>query len=515
MLKRVMRSISRSNREEIARNSEKLARDAAAETIRASHLFDEAWYLERNRDVAAAGLDPIAHYVESGAAEGRDPSPSFDTVWYLSENYHVASAGLNPLLHYIEDGRAAGLAPAPLNGPQKFEAFDKAIKNGLLDGTQIYPRIDRIDVALDPQRREASAGRLPLPPIELSLRIGSPTLEGFTDIGQETKRTIVRCLPGDFSFEGARCLDFGCGVGRVIRHFEDEARTGEFWGCDIDGTSIHWCMTNLVPPFRFFQLSDSPVLPFESCSFDLVYAVAVFSQVFDNWSMWAMEIRRILKPGGSLFLSYNGQTPYEEQFMLSYEELIKTHGMLVANPYQPWNKGGPTVILSPEWMKRLWGSMFDIDFIALEGLMDYQSICMMRKPAAGRPRPTEPPVVALSTIQAFHPDATGKLAHWHDPAKPFLDSFGIQRGNEFDVAGWIVFRQDRPVSIETFVDDRPITSTTAFTRVGPYRDWNSEQFDFVVNCRATDIGRGNHMLKLLLRSEKGLTHALSIPLEIQ
>ena len=228
-----------------------------------------------------------------------------------------------------------------------------------------------------------------------------------------------------------------------------------------------------------------------------------------------MEIRRILKPGGSFFLSYNGQTPYEEQFTLSYKDLIKNNGMFVANPYQPWNKGGPTVILSPEWIKRLWGAMFDIDFIALEGLMDYQSICMMRKPAPGRHHQPEPSVVALSTSQDFHPDATGKLALWHDPTKAFLDSYGIQRGNEFDVAGWIVFRQDEPVSIEAFVDDQPITSTTAFTLVGAYRDWNSEQYSFVTNCKAASFGRGNHVLKLLLRSQKGLSHTLSIPLEIQ
>ncbi len=515
MLKRVMRSISRFNKEEIARNSKQLAQETAAQKIRASQLFDEAWYLDRYRDVAAAGRDPITHYIEAGASEGRNPSPAFDTVWYIGENYNVASAGINPLLHYIEDGRAAGLAPMPLNEAQKFEAFDKAIKNGLLDGTQIYPWIDGIYFELEPQRRETAAERLPLPPLELSLRIGSPTLEGFEIIGQETKRTIKRCLPPDFTFDGARCLDFGCGVGRVIRHFEDEARTGEFWGCDIDGTSMHWCMTNLTPPFRFFQLSDSPVLPFESSSFDLVYAVGVFSQVFENWSMWAMELRRILKPGGSLFLTYNGQTPYEEQFMLSYKNLIQKNGMFVANPYQPWNKGGPTVILSPEWIKRLWGAMFDIDFIALEGLMDYQSICMMRKPIPGKPRRAEPVVVALSTSQDFHPDATGKLALWHDPAKHFLDSYGIQRSNEFDAGGWIVFRQDKPVSLEAFVDDRPITSTTAFTSIGAYRDWTAEQYSFLVNCKAAGFTPGNHMLKLLLRSEKGLSHSLSIPLEIQ
>jgi hypothetical protein len=35
-------------------------------------LFDEAWYLDTNPDVAAAGLDPWwQHYIHYGCAEGR------------------------------------------------------------------------------------------------------------------------------------------------------------------------------------------------------------------------------------------------------------------------------------------------------------------------------------------------------------------------------------------------------------------------------------------------------------
>ncbi len=49
-------------------------------------LFDAAWYLARNPDVAAEGLEPLAHYLEYGAAERRDPNPLFDTNWYLAHN---------------------------------------------------------------------------------------------------------------------------------------------------------------------------------------------------------------------------------------------------------------------------------------------------------------------------------------------------------------------------------------------------------------------------------------------
>ena len=38
-------------------------------------LFDADWYLAQYEDVARSGLDPLAHYLKHGAAEGRDPGP--------------------------------------------------------------------------------------------------------------------------------------------------------------------------------------------------------------------------------------------------------------------------------------------------------------------------------------------------------------------------------------------------------------------------------------------------------
>jgi hypothetical protein len=42
-------------------------------------LFDTAYYLKHNGDVAASGIDPYLHYVWRGAAENRDPAEDFDT----------------------------------------------------------------------------------------------------------------------------------------------------------------------------------------------------------------------------------------------------------------------------------------------------------------------------------------------------------------------------------------------------------------------------------------------------
>jgi hypothetical protein len=76
--------------------------------IRSSGLFDEAWYLNHNLDVAQAKVDPVRHYLLFGGFEGRDPSPKFSSSFYLKTYEDVKKAGINPLVHYLKCGREEG-----------------------------------------------------------------------------------------------------------------------------------------------------------------------------------------------------------------------------------------------------------------------------------------------------------------------------------------------------------------------------------------------------------------------
>jgi hypothetical protein len=78
------------------------------ELILASGLFDPGFYRGQYPDVAAAGVDPAAHYLKWGANEGRRPHPFFDGHWYLRKNPDVAQAGRNPLIHYLRHGLREG-----------------------------------------------------------------------------------------------------------------------------------------------------------------------------------------------------------------------------------------------------------------------------------------------------------------------------------------------------------------------------------------------------------------------
>ena len=83
-------------------------RQAKIERIRQSPLFDADFYVDRNPDVAASGVDLAEHYALSGWKEYRNPSAEFSTRRYLQANPDVAAVGVNPLLHYINQGKTEG-----------------------------------------------------------------------------------------------------------------------------------------------------------------------------------------------------------------------------------------------------------------------------------------------------------------------------------------------------------------------------------------------------------------------
>jgi hypothetical protein len=78
------------------------------EAIRKSGLFDPQHYATAYPDVAERNVDPLVHYLEEGAREGRDPHPDFDTAFYLEQCRARGEEPANPLLHYLLIGAARG-----------------------------------------------------------------------------------------------------------------------------------------------------------------------------------------------------------------------------------------------------------------------------------------------------------------------------------------------------------------------------------------------------------------------
>jgi len=78
------------------------------ELLHNSPLVDPVWYRQTYADLRDTPIDVARHYLEHGAAEGRNPGPFFDTKFYLKQNPDVAASGMNPLVHYILRGEKEG-----------------------------------------------------------------------------------------------------------------------------------------------------------------------------------------------------------------------------------------------------------------------------------------------------------------------------------------------------------------------------------------------------------------------
>lgn len=62
--------------------------------------FDVQYYCSNNPDVAASGIDPFEHFMDTGWTEGRNPSPDLDIKFY-TKRFMKGATNENPLLHYL------------------------------------------------------------------------------------------------------------------------------------------------------------------------------------------------------------------------------------------------------------------------------------------------------------------------------------------------------------------------------------------------------------------------------
>ncbi|HET8862789.1 MAG TPA: class I SAM-dependent methyltransferase [Solirubrobacterales bacterium] len=151
---------------------------------------------------------------------------------------------------------------------------------------------------------------LPLPPPRLRQLVNGRGggAEHFVRIGAQMSATIrgAAAAAGSPMEQMDAILDFGCGCGRVVRHWADLDRP-RVHGCDYNPELVDWCAANLS--FVEAARNDlAPPAPYAGGSFDLIYALSVFSHLGEPLQEdWVAEFRRLLRPGGLLVLSVLGE----------------------------------------------------------------------------------------------------------------------------------------------------------------------------------------------------------------
>jgi SAM-dependent methyltransferase len=155
---------------------------------------------------------------------------------------------------------------------------------------------------------EKAPDGLPLPPREMIGLVGGTIDPGyFFESGAAAATWIAGMLEdNDRSVERLDdVLDFGCGCGRVIRHWRTRT-PARLHGTDYNPYLVEWCRAHLG--FAEFEQSMlEPPLAYPDEAFDLVYALSVFTHLHESLQMsWMTELTRILKPGGLLVLTVHG-----------------------------------------------------------------------------------------------------------------------------------------------------------------------------------------------------------------
>jgi tetratricopeptide (TPR) repeat protein len=251
-----------------------------------------------------------------------------------------------------------------------------------------FKRSVEITPAFAPQA--AGSDGLPIPPAELTMGYGAGNMDQYIACGRRSYESLAKLLRQQQVELGSgdAMLDWGGAAGRVVRNFIAEARRGcQVWGCDVHAPSIQWAQNHLSPPFRFFNSSALPHLPFPDRHFKFIYGLSVVTHMIALRDLWLLELHRVLRPDGCLILTVHNESTWQ---------WFRKHGMppwmpseLKALPEMP---GEDVEIRGSRWeycytffhsdyLRRIWGQYFELKEIVpcAEG---YQTAVVM-KPRLG------------------------------------------------------------------------------------------------------------------------------------
>ncbi len=101
-------------------------------------------------------------------------------------------------------------------------------------------------------------------------------------------------------------LDWGCGHGRVTRHFIREWSGSTVIGMDIDAENVEWALDNLRPG-HFVASPLMPPCPLDDASVDAAFSISVMTHLrLDVQLAWLADLARVIRPGGIVLMSFGG-----------------------------------------------------------------------------------------------------------------------------------------------------------------------------------------------------------------
>jgi SAM-dependent methyltransferase len=223
-----------------------------------------------------------------------------------------------------------------------------------------------------------------MPPEHLQVRVAGAAAGEFHGTGVAAARRIAEILEaaGHPLSRHRTILDFGCGPGRLAACIHDLHPRARIHACDIDPEAIAWAADALGDVARFHVNGAEPPLPFADESFDLIYAISVFTHLPEDLQhAWLAELRRVLKPGGILLTTMLNVATFD------LPDTVKADG--AARGFAYWGDAAPTEGLpgfyrltyhTHDYVRREWGRGFEVLHLGNHDLNGAQDAVVLRRP---------------------------------------------------------------------------------------------------------------------------------------
>lgn len=201
--------------------------------------------------------------------------------------------------------------------------------------------------------------------------------------------TVREALP-TFDWREVRLLDFGGATGRVARHFVAQADVTVVTICDININNVEWVLRNLPSAVGTFKNTPLPSLPIPDRHYDIVTAFSVFTHIDEYELAWLYELRRILKPNGTLYLTVHNDDTWRilpSTYVFStldksdqFRSVYATHPDLperLVFEYSAETVYNCNTFHPNAYIHRTWGRLFSVVEI-LPVCHGYQSVVVLR-----------------------------------------------------------------------------------------------------------------------------------------
>ena len=230
---------------------------------------------------------------------------------------------------------------------------------------------------------------LPVPPPDFFEGYGETAkeyIESSRDHFENMYQIITRA--GFSPTSQTKVLDFGCASGRLLRRFNETEPKIHGYGVDINARYILWCQQNLKP-FHFSTCTTHPHLPFEDSTFDLVYSGSVFTHISDLADAWFLELKRIVKPGGLLYLTVHDEAAIDalkndhpDFFLTKMVQAFDDKNQITNQAFKMFTlRRSPRdamVFYHSEYLKERWGS--EVQWVSHhKKAYGYQSAVVLKK----------------------------------------------------------------------------------------------------------------------------------------